>query len=258
MLISNEILWTIQLVQIFYHSTRRHIYDCRTGRHKAKPQVSAPCSAPLFPFLAHTFCVCVQPAGHSFCCCCCFCLGLFCMCYQANRSSAKVRNNKISKFAFGHFSCCCCTRIIGLMCTPYLVVPFPLPHLHLLFFHCPMQDKYWANYSYKFVFPFAHFYACGMWHAAVASVVLHPSLPLSLSILLTFEFEFKHNTQIHTLLNLNWIPELDKHKHTHKKNSFSFSLFCKYLCLLDGQISIIKTADLCIRMPMLLSFNWKS
>lgn len=133
-------------------------------------------------------------------------LGSFCLCYQANRSSAKVRNNKISKFAFGHFSCCCCcccTRIIGLMCTPYLAVPFPLPHLHLLFFCCPMQEKYWANYSYKFVFPFAHFYACGMWHAAVASLVLHPSPPLSISILLTFEFEFKHNTQIHTLLNLN-------------------------------------------------------
>lgn len=63
MLISNEILWTIQLVQIFYHPTRRHIYDCRTGRHKAKPQVSGPPSLSLFfPFLhilSLSVCVCV-------------------------------------------------------------------------------------------------------------------------------------------------------------------------------------------------------
>lgn len=66
MLISNEILWTIQLVQIFYHPTRRHIYDCRTGRHKAKPQVSGPPSPPLASFLAHTFSVCVCLARRTF------------------------------------------------------------------------------------------------------------------------------------------------------------------------------------------------
>lgn len=88
------------------------------------------------------------------------------------------------------------------MCTPYLSVSLftQLSPISLSLSRARLLCK--TNtaelHSYKFVFPFAHFYACGMWHVACGSCQ-----PRLLPLLLTFEFEFEHNTQIHTLLNLN-------------------------------------------------------
>lgn len=179
------------------------------GATRLSHKFRVPLLSPSFSLSCTYFlsvCVCAQPAGHSFCCCCCcfFCLGLlFCLCYQANRSSAKVRNNKISKFAFGHFGCCCCTGIIGLMCTPYLAVPFPLPHLLLFFLHSLSNARQILGELQLQIRVSICTLLC-LWHVACGSCQPRsPSLSTSLSILLTFEFEFKHNTQIHTLLNLN-------------------------------------------------------
>jgi len=86
-----------------------------------------------------------------------------------------------------------------------------------------------SNYSYKFEFPFAHFYAvnCGSWQSDTYKRIHMQVDEYS-------DIHIQIFTQVHTLLNLNWILVLV---------CCLTNANLKYLCM-DNKISIIKTTDL--------------